>query len=65
MMNIEYRQRYNYWDLLGDVGGLNDGCFLLASILMSFYSAVAFRNDYLQGTRYENESDRRMRQFES
>ena len=35
---IEQRTRYNYWDLLGDVGGFNDGLFLIFSIFMSIFS---------------------------
>lgn len=35
------------WDLLGDVGGFNDGLLLLCSIFMSAYSAFSFTLDVL------------------
>ena len=35
------------WDLLGDVGGFNDGLLLLCSIFMSSYSAFSFTLDVL------------------
>ena len=41
-LQIESRVRYSYWDLLADVGGFNDGCLLLCSIFMSFYSSLVF-----------------------
>ena len=65
MLLIESRSLYTYWDLLGDVGGFNDGCFLLSSILMSFYSSVAFRNDFLKGTHYEEEKSNKIRKLQS
>ena len=34
-MFIEARTKYNIWDLLGDVGGFNDGLFLVASLFMA------------------------------
>ena len=33
---IESRMRYNFWDLLGDVGGFHDGLVLVASLFMGF-----------------------------
>ena len=35
---VQSRMRYNVWDLLGDVGGFNDGLVLVSSILFSFIS---------------------------
>ena len=34
-MFIEARTKYNIWDLLGDVGGFNDGLFLVVSLFMA------------------------------
>ena len=65
MKQIEQRIRYNYWDLLADVGGFNDGCFLLASLFMSFYASLNFRMNYINGTHVEDEnviSSRRFKQ---
>ena len=45
--HIETRKRYNYWDLLADVGGFHDGIILLCSIFMGSISSVAFKTDYL------------------
>ena len=45
---IMQRVRYNVWDLLGDVGGFNDGLLLLCSIFMSTYSAFAFTIDVIK-----------------
>ena len=42
-IQIIERTRYNVWDLLGDVGGLNDGLHLLGSFLFSSYAAFSFK----------------------
>ena len=39
---VESRVRYNCWDLLGDVGGFNDGLYLVCSMLLSTYAGFAF-----------------------
>lgn len=57
-LQVESRIRKSYWDLLGDVGGFNDGCFLLCSIFMGLYSQIVFQSDYLDGTLYENEKSK-------
>ncbi len=44
---VESRTRYNFWELLGDVGGFYDGLILCCSIFMSVYSAMAFKVDVL------------------
>lgn len=65
MLQIEQRVRYNFWDLLADVGGLNDGCFLLASLFMSSYASLNFKINYINGTHVEDEnviSSRRFKQ---
>ena len=46
-VHIQQRVRYNVWDLLGDVGGFNDGLILLCSIFMSSYSAFSYRMNVL------------------
>ena len=45
IMSINGRTRYNVWDLLGDVGGFNDGLVLLGQIIMGSYSAFAYKSD--------------------
>ena len=63
-MIIQNRTRYNFWDLLGDIGGFNDGLFLLFSIFMSSYSALAYKIDYLNGKVVDDDEDRK-KAFES
>ena len=46
-MYIEARTKYNIWDLLGDVGGFNDGLFLVVSLFMAPLSQLSFVRDYL------------------
>ena len=48
-MYVQTRTRYNFWDLLGDVGGFHDGLVLVASLFMSFIAQLAFQRDYLDG----------------
>ena len=47
-LKIEERRRYQFWDLIGDVGGFNDGIYALAGLLFNFYSALAFKADLLR-----------------
>ena len=63
-MIIQNRTRYNFWDLLGDIGGFNDGLFLLCSIFMSSYSALAYKIDYLNGKVVDDDGSRK-KAFES
>ena len=44
---MQSRARYTIWNLIGDVGGFNDGLFLVFYIFRSSYSAVNFKIDYL------------------
>ena len=44
---IEKRTRYTIWDLLGDVGGFNDGLTLVCQLLTSVYTAVSFKTQFL------------------
>ena len=62
---MEQRKRYNIWDLLGDVGGFNDGLFLLGSLLVSTYARLHFKKDYLDGTQMENPENQHLRNFEN
>mmetsp|Transcript_16696 Transcript_16696/g.22518 ORF Transcript_16696/g.22518 Transcript_16696/m.22518 type:complete len:91 (+) Transcript_16696:214-486(+) len=65
VLKVESRTRYNFWDLLGDVGGFHDGAFLVCSLFMSTYASLAFKNDYIDGTHIESTSDKRVRHFEN
>ena len=58
---IEKRTRYTIWDLLGDVGGFNDGLVLVLQILTSAYSAVSFKTQFLASIYYDSNSDARSR----
>ena len=51
---IEVRTRYNFWDLLGDVGGLHDGLTALTGLFMGFIAKEAFNYEYLNGKISEN-----------
>ena len=44
--------------MLGDVGGFNDGLYLVFSIFMSSYSAMAFQVDLLKNSILGNESNK-------
>ena len=44
---IEKRTRYTIWDMLGDVGGFNDGLILVCQLLTSAYTAVSFKTQFL------------------
>ena len=48
-LHIESRTVYNFWDLLGDVGGFHDGLGLVASLFMGFFAELAFEKSYLHG----------------
>ena len=56
IVNIESRTRYNVWDLLGDVGGFNEGLLIVVSLLMAPYSAFAFKNDYMSASKVDKDS---------
>ena len=51
-MLVMERKRYNLWDLLGDIGGFNDGLILVLQIFMSKYSALMFEHSIVQGSHY-------------
>ena len=45
--NIEIieRTRYNFWDILGDVGGFNGALLLFQGFIMNFWSSTLFRSN--------------------
>ena len=45
---VEARTRYSVWDLLGDVGGFNDGLYLLVSLLIGPLGTFSFSKDYVE-----------------
>lgn len=55
---IESRSRYNFWDLLGDVGGFHDGIILVFSLFMGSFSALAFKVDFLNFSQVDNDASR-------
>lgn len=48
-LHVEKRTRYNFWHLLGDVGGFHDGLILIAKLFMGLAARCAFQKDYLNG----------------
>ena len=54
---VEKRSRYTVWDLLGDVGGFNDGLVLVCQLLTSFYTAISFKTKFLASTYFDSDSD--------
>ena len=55
-IKIIERIRYNVWDLLGDVGGFNDGLHLVGSFLLSSYAAFSFKQSILQNVKVDGEA---------
>ena len=53
---IEKRTRYNIWDLLGDVGGFNDGLILVCQLFTGVYSAVSFKTSFLASSYFDSSS---------
>ena len=54
---IQKRIRYSVWDLLGDVGGLNDGLILVCSLLTSAYTAASFKTKFLASIFFDSNRD--------
>ena len=44
---VQNRTVYNFWDLLGDVGGFHDGLLIVTSLFMGFVAQMAFENAYV------------------
>ena len=68
MIQILERTRYNFWDLLGDVGGFNDGLHLVGSLLMSSYAAFSFKQSILKNVKVDVEAfkkDKKTASFEN
>ena len=58
-IHTEKRVRYSIWNLISDVGSFSDGIYLMCSIFMSAYSAMAFKTTYLNRSYYDAEKDPR------
>ena len=56
-LTIEKRSRYNIWDLLGDVGGFNDGLILVCQLLTASYSALSFKTKFLASSYFDANHD--------
>ena len=54
---IENRTRFSIWDLLGDVGGFNDGLVLVCQLITSAYTAASFRTKYLASSYFDSNND--------
>ena len=56
--NIEIieRTRYNLWDILGDVGGFNDGLYLVFELLFSSYAAFSYKQSILKNVKVDSEA---------
>ena len=55
-LKIITRTRYNWWDLLGDVGGLNDGLHVVGYFLLSAYASFRFKQSILDDVRVDGEA---------
>ena len=58
-IHTEKRVRYSVWNLISDVGGFSDGLYLVCSIFMSTYSAMAFQTAFLNKSYYDSGKDPR------
>ena len=52
-IKIITRTRYNWWDLLGDVGGLNDGLHVVGYFLLSAYASFRFKQSILDDVKVD------------
>jgi len=52
-VQIMQRQRYSFWDALGDIGGFHDGLVLLVSMFMSSISSALFTRELEQSNRVD------------
>ena len=55
-LKIITRTRYNVWDLLGDVGGFNDGLHLVGYFLLSSYAAFSYKQSILKDAKVDGEA---------
>ena len=55
-LKIIERTRYNVWDLLGDVGGFNDGLHLVGYFLISSYASFSFKQSILKNVKVDSEA---------
>ena len=56
-IHTEKRERYSIWNLISDVGGFNDGIYLVLSLFMTAYSALAFKTNFLNRSYFDSEKD--------
>ena len=61
MTYIEKRSLYSVGDLLGDVGGFNDGPMLVCQLLLSAYSAISFKSKLIATSYFDSDSDAKRR----
>ena len=56
--NIEIieRTRYNFWDILGDVGGFNDGLYLVFELIFSSFATFSFKQSILKNIKVDSEA---------
>ena len=46
-LQVQARTRFSIWDLIGNVGGFNDGVFLFCSFFMGSFASNSFAVNYL------------------
>lgn len=46
-IQVQKRTMYTFWNLIENVGGFHDGLYIICSIIMTYYSAAAFKADYI------------------
>ena len=52
-MQVMQRVRYNFWQVLADVGGFHDGLKILVSMLIKPIAATFFVNSLVKGSHQE------------
>ena len=62
---VESRTVYNFWNLLGDVGGFHDGLGLVATLFMGFVSQISFEQNYLLGKRFDEFDSEKGKDFQN
>ena len=49
---IYHRKVYSFLDMLGDVGGLSDGLFIIFRLFLASYSAFLYKSDLISSTSF-------------
>lgn len=62
---VENRAVYNFWNLLGDVGGFHDGLVLVASLFMGFISQMSFEKNYLHDKKLDKFDSEKSKDFQN